>query len=434
MDIGFGRDVSRSRLRLGTSGLAVSGLASGGSGDVWEGPARELADVLFASFSRRDQRQKGEQYLRGLLRTRGRKSIRNIAAHVGGPAAEQSLHHFISSSTWDWMPVREALAAHLEQVVAPQAWVVRSMPILKAGQHSVGVDQVFDPCLGQAFRGQHAFGVWHASENFSAPLHWRLHLPQTWVQDDNRRRRAEVPEGIGEETEEECASAAVLDTMTSWRVSLRPVVLNVHVARVAATVGRFTEAGVPVIVRVGGGSRLTVRDPALPGHGAGPLGAEQILMAVRGLGRAVEWTDPAGPSRPRRVSATVTVRVGAAGPSARLSRGGAGSGELVLLGEWEAGARVPSAMWVTNMASVPAGALLRMTKLAGRARRDLAEIGERVGLKDFEGRSFRGWHRHVTLASAAHAVVALAGEGMADPQGHPAAYVSGFTGVVRRSA
>ncbi|WP_245936157.1 IS701 family transposase [Streptomyces cahuitamycinicus] len=397
--------MSGSRLRL-----AAGGAASGGSGDAWEGPARELSDVLFTSFARRDQRQKGEQYLRGLLRTSGRKSIRNIAAHVGGPAAEQSLHHFISSSTWDWMPVREALAAHLEQVVAPRAWVVRSMPILKAGHHSVGVDEVFDPCLGQAFRGQHAFGVWHASETFSAPVHWRLHLPQTWVQDDNRRRRAEVPEGVGEETEEECASAAVLETMTSWRVPLRPVVLNAHVTRVATTVGRFTDAGVPVIVRVGGATRLTVRDPALPGHGAGPLGAEQILAAVRGLGRPVQWTDPTGPFRARRVSAAVTVRVGAVSTSARLSRTGHGNGELVLLGEWEAAGRAPSAMWVTNMASVPASALLRMTKLAARARRDLAEVGERVGLKDFEGRSFRGWHRHVTLASAAHAVVALTGD------------------------
>ncbi|WP_240926265.1 transposase [Streptomyces sp. JB150] len=394
---------------------------------MWDERARELAAVLFASFPRRDQRQKGERYLRGLLSTEGRKSIRNIAAQVGGPAAEQSLHHFISSSPWDWMPVRQALAAYLEQAVAPRAWVVRTMPILKAGQHSVGVDRVFDPCLGQAFRGQHAFGVWHASEHFSAPLHWRLHLPHTWVRDDNRRRRAEVPDGIGEETEEECASVAVLEAMTSWRVPVRPVVLNVHSVRPTVTVRRFSEAGVPVILRVGGSVRLTVRDPALPGHGAGALGAERILTAVRGLGRAVEWVDPEGmaeaggtagadgaegASWSRRVSVAARVRVGAVGSVARMSAVapvGAGSGELVLLGEWEAEGRVPSAMWLTNMASVPASALLRMTKLALRARRDLAGIGERVGLKDFEGRSFRGWHRHVTLASAAHAVLALAG-------------------------
>ncbi|QLH21594.1 transposase [Streptomyces sp. Rer75] len=387
--------------------------AAGGLLDAREALTRELADVLFTSFVRRDQREKGEQYLRGLLRARGRKSIRNVAAHVGGPAAEQSLHHFISSSTWDWMPVREALAAHLEQAIAPQAWVVRSMPILKAGHQSVGVDRVFDPCLGHAFRGQHAFGVWYANEMFSVPVHWRLHLPETWVQDDNRRRRADIPEAVGEESAEECASAAVLMALTSWQVPVRPVVLNTHVTRIAATVGRFTQAGVPVIVRASGASPVTVRDPALPGYGAGPLGAQQILAAVRGLGRRVEWTDPASPSRTRCDSVAVAVRVGGAARSGRPGRDGTREGELMLLGEWESGSHVPTAMWITNMASVPVGTLLRMTKLAGRARRDLEQVGEHVGLKDFEGRSFSGWHRHITLASAAHAVVALAGSGSA---------------------
>lgn len=400
MGIDSERDELRSRLRHTARGRV----------DVRERLTRELADVLFATLPRRDQRKKGEQYLRGLLKAKGRKSIRNIAAHVGGPAAEQSLHHFISSSTWDWMPVREALAAQWEEYCAPQAWVVRSMPILKAGHHSVGVDNVFDPCLGQAFRGQHAFGVWYASEAVSVPVHWRLHLPETWVQDDNRRRRAAIPEAIGEETEEECASAAVLAMTASWRVPLRPVVLNVHVARMAATIGRFTDAGVPVIVRAGPAFRLVVRDPALPGYGAGPLGIPHILAAVRGLARPVEWPDPAGPCA-RRTSAAVTVRVGdAAVLPARPGRPATGSGDLVLLGEWEDAGRAPTAMWITNMSSVPLGALLRMTKLAARARQDLADIGERVGLKDFEGRSFRGWHRHITLASAAHAVVALAGD------------------------
>ncbi|MEV4442291.1 transposase, partial [Streptomyces sp. NPDC049577] len=68
----------------------------------------ELCAVLFASLPRSDQRRRGEAYVRGLLGAQGRKSIRNIAALIGGQAAEQSLHHFISSSTWDWSPVRRA--------------------------------------------------------------------------------------------------------------------------------------------------------------------------------------------------------------------------------------------------------------------------------------------------------------------------------------
>nr|WP_039931935.1 hypothetical protein [Streptomyces viridochromogenes] len=42
-----------------------------------------------------------------------------------------------------------------------------------------------------------------------------------------------------------------------------------------------------------------------------------------------------------------------------------------------------------------------------RVGRDAAEISEQVGMRDFVGRSFTGWHRHMTLVSAAHAVQAL---------------------------
>ncbi|CAM5640480.1 hypothetical protein SAURM35S_09798 [Streptomyces aurantiogriseus] len=44
-----------------------------------------------------------------------------------------------------------------------------------------------------------------------------------------------------------------------------------------------------------------------------------------------------------------------------------------------------------------------------RVARDLATVGDRVGLRDFEGRSFRGWHRHTTLAAVAHAASLLTG-------------------------
>ncbi|WP_455771360.1 IS701 family transposase [Streptomyces rubiginosohelvolus] len=371
-----------------------------------EETTREMADVLFASFARSDQRRKGEQYLRGMLSTPGRKSIRNIAAHVKGAATEQSLHHFISSSTWDWRPVRQALAGLLTRIGPPEAWVVHPMPIPKAGDLSVGVDQGFDPCLG-AFRGQRAFGVWYGSKTLNSPVNWRLFLSGSWVQDPVRRRQAEIPEGTREETLEECAATAALDVLSSWDVPSRPVVLNTHIAHAAATMGRFTAAGIPVIARIDGTARLTVHDPALPGRGSAPTPADVIAAAAMRLRRGVEWADEPGAYRESRGTLTAAVRVGAEGGG----RSGADPyrGELLLLGEWDGAGHAPQALWVTNMTSAPARALLRLTRLGGRACRDLAAAGEDVGLKDFEGRSFNGWHRHITLASAAHAVAALSG-------------------------
>ncbi|MFD7599454.1 IS701 family transposase [Streptomyces mirabilis] len=387
----------------------------------WSGPGgcpaqareqatRELADALFASFPRRDQRRKGELYLRGLLLAEGRKTIRNIGAHVGGAAMEQSLHHFISSSTWDWMPVRQALAGHLQQVGAPHVWVVRPMPIPKAGDRSVGVHEGVDPGTDQTFHGQRAFGLWHVSDTLGVPVNWRLFLPDQWLRDRTRRRQAEIPDAVAQETWEQCAAATVLEPMADWRLAPRPVVLNARVDRIADTVGRFTAAGVPVIARVGGGGRLTVRDPALSRHVGKVYGAQQILASAKGLRRRVEGPGPAGSPAARRASWAVAVRVDTAGRFAglRLPGSGRSGGSLLLLGEWEDPQRPPVGCWITNMDSLAAGSLLRIAKLAGRAGQAQAGTGEDVGLKDFEGRSFRGWHRHITLASAAHAATDLA--------------------------
>ncbi|RBL80559.1 transposase, partial [Streptomyces cavourensis] len=148
-----------------------------------DGLLSALGTELFASMPRRDQRTKGMAYLQGLLEAEGRKSIRNIAALFGGDATEQSLHHFIVSSTWDWTPVRRALAQYVERVTQPQAYVVRPLIIRRAGETSVGVERRFVPALGQVVNAQQAVGVWAAAPDWSSPLNWRLQLSPRWLAD-----------------------------------------------------------------------------------------------------------------------------------------------------------------------------------------------------------------------------------------------------------
>ncbi|MFB7514994.1 IS701 family transposase [Streptomyces sp. NPDC056144] len=364
----------------------------------------DLCGALFSGFPRRDQRLKAEQYLYGLLTAQGRKSVRNIAAQIGGPAAEQSLHHFVSSSTWDWQPMRAALAQHLERTSRPQAWVVRPMPIPKAGEHSVGVDRRFDLERGQVFHGQQAFGVWFASDELSVPVNWRLFLPDPWVNDRTRRDRAEVPQEVGEETLEECAITAALDTARWPDITRRPVVLDIRGGAGRSALTRLAAAGVPVVARIGAGSRLAIADRSLPGFGAGPLPAHQILESLKGLRRPVSWVDTVGGVQTSRTSLATAVRVALPAPGGERMR------PLVLLGEWDDPRRGPARVWVSDLTNLPAGSLLRLTKLTRRVERDFAEVGEGAGLRDFVGRSYRGWHRHITLASAAHAATVLSAE------------------------
>nr|WP_223770855.1 transposase [Streptomyces huiliensis] len=366
----------------------------------------ELCGVALATLARSDQRRHGEAYLRGLLRARGRKSIRNIAGLAGGAAPEQSLHHFVSSSPWDWRPMRQALAHHLVRALAPQAWVVRPMVIPKAGENSVGVERRFLPEAGQVLNAQQAVGVWAASAYRSAPVNWRLLLSETWLGDPVRRGQAAIPDAVRPETPGECAVEAYAGMMRDWGLPVRPLVLDAREPDALGALHRLRACGVPVLARVSGALPLAVSESPLTGRETRLVPASLVMAGARELRRPVIWrhdpdTDALG------TSLTAGVRVGLPVPQ---GSGGAGRGrlrEMLLVGMGEHADPWPAELWLTDLVNVAPAALVRLSGLLGRVDRDFTAIADAVGIRDFTGRSFGGWHRHATLASVAHAVSLL---------------------------
>jgi hypothetical protein len=371
--------------------------------EVSEGAVAELVSTVLSSLPRRDQRRHATQYLHGLLAADGRKSIRNIAKLVGGRATEQSLHHFVSSSTWDWTAMREQLAGLL-QGSRPDAWVVQSLPIPKKGEHSVGVERRLIPELGQTLNGQRAFGVWSASERMSAPMNWRLYLPETWVDDAGKRSKAEIPHDIDKETLEECAAAAVLELVQGWELTPHPVLLDARAPGLRRLVPRFADMGIPLLARINGSARLTVADDELLGHARGAFPARRILESVKRLASPVAHVEPAEGVSPQALLATVRVRLPGTGMGVRQRA--VPDRQLRLVGIWHGSEPRPATVWLTNLAT-SANNLLRLTTLPGRVAHDFVEVGDQVGLRDFEGRSYPGWHRHMTMASVAHTASVL---------------------------
>nr|WP_042188979.1 transposase [Kibdelosporangium sp. MJ126-NF4]CEL18578.1 Transposase [Kibdelosporangium sp. MJ126-NF4]CTQ98062.1 Transposase [Kibdelosporangium sp. MJ126-NF4] len=371
----------------------------------------DLGTALFDSLPRSDQRGTGMDYLRGLLTTPGRKSIRNMASLVERPAADQSLHHFINSSTWDWDALRRALAHYLDHRASLPAWVVRPMVIPKSGPHSVGVDRRFSVSRGHAVNAQQAVGVWGASTELSGPVNWRLRLSAAWLEDESRRNQAAIPDDVrGPETLAECAVRACLRTARGWDLPVRPVVADVPGADPITVVRGLRAAGLPMLVRVGQDMPLTVCDPALSGHTAAAVSAGRIVAAARDLRRPVTLPclGTGGITELPRTVLAAAVRVRMSASLRKTGRAGR-YGELLLLAEGGDGPGRPERLWLTDMVSTNPAALLRLTGLTRRVDRDFTELAEPAGIRDFAGRSFRGWHRHITLASAAHSVGALAG-------------------------
>jgi SRSO17 transposase len=78
--------------------------------------------------------------------------------------------------------------------------------------------------------------------------------------------------------------------------------------------------------------------------------------------------------------------------------------QVWLIAEWPPGQAEPVKYWLSNMSpTTRLATMVRLGKLRWRIEHDYRELKTGLGLDHFEGRSYPGWHRHVTLAVLAQA-------------------------------
>jgi SRSO17 transposase len=77
--------------------------------------------------------------------------------------------------------------------------------------------------------------------------------------------------------------------------------------------------------------------------------------------------------------------------------------------EWPPDAPAPNKYWLADLRGEPRGLrrLVRLAKGRWRIEQDYRELKDELGLDHFEGRSWTGWHHHVTLVSMAYAFLVL---------------------------
>ena len=78
--------------------------------------------------------------------------------------------------------------------------------------------------------------------------------------------------------------------------------------------------------------------------------------------------------------------------------------ECWLIVEWPPGEPEPTDYWLSNLPTdTPLRELVRLAKIRWRIEHDYRELKDGLGLDHFEGRSYTGWHRHVTLVALTQA-------------------------------
>lgn len=375
-----------------------------------------FAGEMFASLPRKDQRHWAEVYLRGLMVDGRRKSIEPMAARLPD-GDEQCLQQFVNQSPWDPEPVRRRLAARMSREITPLAWIVDDTGFPKAGRYSVGVARQYSGTLGKIGNCQVGVSISAATEAASCPLTWRLFLPASWDEDPERRAKAHLPPEEHHRPKWQLA-LEMLDELAGWSLETPPIVADAGYGEISAFREALAERGLFYVVEVKSATSAYpphVMAEELPWCGSGRKPAARYREAPSSLralalesGRAhtteVAWREGSRGTMKTRFSAR---RVRPANVGLRRAH----PDELPsawLLCQWEEDGKEPSKYWLSNLpeeTTLPD--LVRLAKLRWRIEQDYRELKDALGLDHFEGRSFRGWHHHVTLVSMAHAFLTL---------------------------
>ena len=400
----------------------------------------EFAGQMLGGLARSDQRAAGELYVRGLLADGRRKSMQPMAARLG--VDHQRLQQFITSSTWDYVAVRRNVARWFAASQPVEALVVDDTGFPKDGAASPCVARQYSGTLGKIGNCQIGVSVHLVNEHASCAANWRLFCPESWddaALDDpvaaagaaRRRERAGIP-GEVRHTEKWRLALQMIEEMTGpggWGVLEQITARGGARPVVAADIGYgdnalfrqgLTAAGWRYVVAVKGstsahahqaipqtmtyGGRGQPPKPAYPGP---PANLRQLAIAHAAQIRPVTWrqgtkTSKANPAA-AMTSCFLAIRVRPA--SRHIAREADRSLPACwLLAEWPPEADEPAGYRLSTLPEdTPIEELARLAKIRWRIEHDYRELKHGLGLDHFEGRSYTGWHRHVTLAVLAQA-------------------------------
>jgi SRSO17 transposase len=383
----------------------------------------EFAAEMYRPLVRCDQRAKGEQYVRGLLLEGRRKSIQPMAARLPD-GDEEGLQQFITDSPWEDEPVRRRLARRMTAEIEPEGWIVDDTGLPKDGRFSPGVAHQYCGALGKTANCQVLVSVNAASDRASCPLGWRLFLPKSWDEDEQRRRRARIPEEMRHVPKWQLA-LGIIDQLLEWGLERRVVQADGGYGDTTAFRVGLEERELEYVVQVKGVTSTQPADavpvtpdyqgrgrPPRPRYPEKPVSLRNLVLAAgREQVRVVGWREgDRGPLQGQFIA----LRVRPA-DDAQCDDDGV-LPERWLLAEWPAEKDEPVKYWLSNLpAETQIMTLVGLAKLRWRVEHDYRELKQCLGLDHYEGRTFCGLHHHLTCVTVAHAFLTCCRLARGDP-------------------
>ena len=367
-----------------------------------------FTDLLNIGVRAEDARRNARAYLTGLLLPGERKSMEPMARRVPGRSADQ-FQNFITDSPWNPDLVQRRLIAVMARRFASLRGVLSlddtSFP--KQGTASVGVGHQWCGSLGKNANCQVGVSLYYVvpDRGFHPDLTGyslgiRLYLPSDWAQSRRRRTAARVPPYV-EFAEKWRIGLALIDRARELRLPHRAVLADAdygtsHEFRAALRVRNEPYAvGVrpsQVKVRPLGSEDRPTRE--------GPLYIRELARRLPASARRkIRWGS--GTKGPLEME-LARFRVEVYHQSDRWGHPLIPTGEKAwLVLEYRPNETKAYLIWGFD------GASLRSQAELLRARwpieQQFQQMKEELGLDHFEGRTWTGWHHHVTMVALAHA-------------------------------
>lgn len=382
---------------------------------------RPFASLWETGVRSADTRANARSYLLGLLLPGERKSMEPIADRLPQTTVDR-IQHFLTDPPWP----SDLLQTRLIEVMAhrfatPQGGIsLDDTSFPKQGHSSVGVARQWCGSLGKSSNCQVGVSLYyvlprpsHHADLIGFSCGIRLYLPRTWSEAPRRREKARVPPEI-EFQEKWRIGLALIDRVLRLKVPHRAILADADHGRSAELREALRERREPYAlgIHLRSLTLMPLRRDGSPARDRPLNGRRSLAELPPSSFRTVTWGR--GTKGPLTMDmARVRVQVYRASHHRRDHREGPTGETGWLLLERRANETKAYLLWGLDPLS------LRQQAQLMRARwpieQGYQQMKEELGLDHFEGRTWTGWHHHVTMVALGHAfLMTIRAEGTED--------------------
>ena len=136
-------------------------------------------------------------YLHSLFKLEKNKANCQQMADCVSDLGQQQINHFISNGQWDHRELMDEVAHQASELFSKQkaqvSLLIDEVSFRKKGDMSVYASRQYLGCIGKVDNGQVAVAGGLSQEGHFVPIDIRLFMPESWENDDYRRKKCHVP-------------------------------------------------------------------------------------------------------------------------------------------------------------------------------------------------------------------------------------------------